>query len=223
MEISVYFISHKPSKRFYVGQSSKTTTRLANHRNMLKRGDHHCIHLQRAWDMYGESEFDFIRFQSFETKAEAMKAEQALLDKYFSTGVLFNSASSNDPRIGIQWATTKEARKRTSVTRSKAPHLLEQLSNARKNAFTPEAIAKRVANTKKNGNSFSTRRMAVRAINCANGDRFSFASMSEAASMTGASRGNIYSCCNGKRRIVNGFVFTYEWMLGEPETEINGI
>lgn len=220
MEITVYSISHKASGRFYVGQSSKTTSRLGSHKNMLKRGGHHCVHLQRAWDMYGESEFEFIRLQSFDTAAEAINAEQALLDKWFPTGVLFNSASSNDPRIGIRWATTKEARKRTSVTRSKTPRLLEQLSNARKNAFTPEAIAKRVANTRSNGTACAGLRMPVRAMNHETGERLRFISASEAARVTGFSPGNITSCCNGKRRIVNGFVFTYEWMV-EPETENN--
>ena len=222
MEISVYSISHKPSGRFYVGHSSKTTTRFSSHKNMLRRGDHHCTHLQRAWDLYGESEFEFIRLQSFDTTAEAINAEQKLLDKWFSTGALFNSAKSNDPRICIQLASGKEARRRLSVTRSQAPHLLEQLSNARKNAFTPEAIARRVANTKSNGTACAAQRMPVRAVNHKTGETLRFISAAEAARVTGFSRGNINSCCNGSRRIVNGFVFTYEWMLGEPETESTG-
>lgn len=220
MGISVYSILHKASGRFYVGQSSKTTTRFSSHRNMLRRGDHHCSHLQRAWDLYGESEFEFVRLQPFSTAAEAIAAEQKLLDIWFPTGSLFNSARSNDPKICIQLATSKEARKRTSVTRSTAPHLLAQLSNARKSAFTPEAIARRVASTRSNGVGFcAAQRMPVRAMNHTTGKAMRFISVSEAARITGLSKGNISSCCNGTRLTTGGFSFTYEWMLVEPESE----
>lgn len=222
-DISVYTITHIASGQFYVGYSQNTKTRFSSHLNMLKRGDHHCAHLQRAWNLYGESEFEFIRLQSFHTAADAIIEEQKLLDKWFSTGVLFNSARSNDPRICIQLATSKEARRRTSITRSKAPHLLEQLSNARKNAFTPESIARRVASTRRNGIGFgAAQRMPVRAVNHETGERLRFISASEAVRVTGFSRGDIYSCCNGKRLTANGFVFTYEWMLAEPEPKKSG-
>ena len=219
MDITVYSISHTASGRFYVGQSSKTAARLSSHRNMLRRGDHHCVHLQRAWDAYGESAFQFLRLASFDAHEDAIKEEQRILDELFATGALFNSARSNDPKISILFATSKEARKRASLTRSKAPHLLAQLADARKNAFTKDAIAKRVASTKRNGTACAAQRMPVIAMDYATGQSRRFISLAEASRVTGASHGNIHSCCNGIRRIANGFVFTYEWMLVEPRCE----
>jgi group I intron endonuclease len=88
--IGVYAIIHKPSGKFYVGSSNNTKARLTTHRRELKRNNHHCKHLQRAWSKYGETEFEFKDFLEFNTLEEARKIEQFYIDLYIKTS-LFNA------------------------------------------------------------------------------------------------------------------------------------
>lgn len=56
----VYEIRNKINDKRYIGSTTMTfTKRLEHHRCLLKNGTHKNIHLQRAWDKYGEDNFDF--------------------------------------------------------------------------------------------------------------------------------------------------------------------
>ena len=56
MNIGIYSIQHISGK-LYVGQSFDIDSRLKAHRYLLNRNDHHCKHLQHAWNKYGPSQF----------------------------------------------------------------------------------------------------------------------------------------------------------------------
>jgi group I intron endonuclease len=221
MGIGVYSITHKASGRFYVGQSRHMGRRFGSHKNLLRRGTHHSIYLQRAWNLYGESAFEFVRLKSCDTIDDALKEEQRILDEMFSTGVLFNMDKSNDPKIGIQRTRTAPARIRMSIARRDNPHLMELLAHAGRMSHTPEAQAKRNATLRSSGMACATLRIPVRATSVANGDVLRFISIAEAMKATGAGRGNIYSCCVGERRETKGFVFSYEWMMSDPNDPIS--
>lgn len=55
----IYIILHKKSKKWYVGQSEDIWKRWSVHKTGLKYGEHHCQHLQRMWNKYGEDAFLF--------------------------------------------------------------------------------------------------------------------------------------------------------------------
>ena len=55
----VYMIKNKINGKFYIGSSVDITYRWARHKRQLRNGNHHSIHLQRAWDKYGEENFEF--------------------------------------------------------------------------------------------------------------------------------------------------------------------
>lgn len=57
---SIYKIRNKVNGKYYIGRSDQIKTRFARHRYELRQGRHHCIHLQRAWDKYGEIAFEFV-------------------------------------------------------------------------------------------------------------------------------------------------------------------
>jgi hypothetical protein len=59
MLVAIYAIRHVASGCCYFGSTSSPKRRLAAHRRMLRKGTHHCIHLQRAWDLYGADSFAF--------------------------------------------------------------------------------------------------------------------------------------------------------------------
>lgn len=56
----IYEILNTVNGKRYIGQASKFAKRFAEHRQALKRGDHHSRHLQAAWDKYGNEAFIFL-------------------------------------------------------------------------------------------------------------------------------------------------------------------
>lgn len=181
--IGVYAIVHSPSGRRYVGHSINVGTRLHVHRCLLRQSKHHCIHLQRAWDKYGESAFDFVTVIECATQSDAFAAEQALLDAEFSTGRLFNSLAVNQP--------------------------LAALNAARALARTPDAIKRRVESTRASGRYCAGQRTPVYSIRVADGAVDHFPSLAEAARTRGVSRGNVHGCCVGERVRVGGYSYGY--------------
>jgi group I intron endonuclease len=57
--IGIYRIRCIVSGRSYIGSSNHINRRWAQHRSSLRKGSHHSAALQRAWNKYGESSFEF--------------------------------------------------------------------------------------------------------------------------------------------------------------------
>jgi DNA adenine methylase len=55
----IYEIANRVNGKRYIGSAAYFNKRWSQHRHQLRRGTHHCAHLQRAWTKYGESEFVF--------------------------------------------------------------------------------------------------------------------------------------------------------------------
>lgn len=80
--IGVYTILHKPSGQFYVGSSNDIKNRIATHKRELKRNNHHCNHLQRAWNLYDKNEFEFKEFIETIDLQKAREIEQFYIDLF---------------------------------------------------------------------------------------------------------------------------------------------
>jgi group I intron endonuclease len=57
--IGIYKIKNLVNDKCYYGSSKNIEKRWVIHKNHLKNGKHHNIHLQRSWDKYGENNFVF--------------------------------------------------------------------------------------------------------------------------------------------------------------------
>lgn len=55
----VYIIENKINNKVYIGASKDTYNRLCDHKVMLRGNNHHNIHLQSAFNKYGEENFIF--------------------------------------------------------------------------------------------------------------------------------------------------------------------
>lgn len=55
----IYAVVLIASGKRYVGSAADVVLRWTVHRYHLRRGTHHCQHLQRAWTKYGEKKFRF--------------------------------------------------------------------------------------------------------------------------------------------------------------------
>lgn len=206
-DISVYGIWHRFTQMVYIGHSKSTERRFASHRNALRRGAHHCGHLQNAWTKDGESAFEFRRLVVCGTKAEALEVEQDYLSAFFEKGYLFNSAGSNDPQVFMRAAHSSSARqKNTESKRASAAFRASSMANLSK-ALTPDAIARRVAATHKSGKWVAATWRPVIAMRLGTGEFILFHNVTAAAKFTGTSHGNIGLCLQGRRLQAKGFRF----------------
>lgn len=69
---------------FYVGKSVNLRKRQQEHFKCLRKGRHPNSHLQRAWDRYGESAFQFSILEG-SSRDQLVEREQATLDRFRQT------------------------------------------------------------------------------------------------------------------------------------------
>src|SRR4051812_40627832 len=84
----VYAIVHLRSGRRYVGSAAYVVGRWTVHRHQLRKGNHHCSYLQRAWNKYDEDQFRFKLLESCAVNGLA-QLEQHYMDET-PPGKLFN-------------------------------------------------------------------------------------------------------------------------------------
>jgi len=94
--IGLYSIKHKDSGKQYIGSSVDIKGRITTHLKMLRRNEHHCDHLQRAWNLYGESKFVLVPILQADTIEFIREIEQRYLDEFFGE-TLYNT---NNKAIG---------------------------------------------------------------------------------------------------------------------------
>jgi len=73
----IYKIINKINGHYYIGSSKNIISRWYDHRKFLKRGNHHSIILQRAWNKYGKSSFEMT---IIELTNQLLPREQFYLD-----------------------------------------------------------------------------------------------------------------------------------------------
>lgn len=78
MKSGIYIILNLINGKFYIGSSKNLRKRKLTHFQHLRRNIHHCIHMQRAFNKYGEKPFIFIELIYCENYKEI---EQSMLDK----------------------------------------------------------------------------------------------------------------------------------------------
>lgn len=205
--IAVYLITQKYQQKHYIGYSIDVLKRFSAHRNMLRRNDHHCIHLQRAWNLYGGDSFDFHIMKIFNNINDAVDFEQLFLENL--DNFFYNIADSNDPKDIIRFVLTKDAIKKGSETKKKSQKFLISLAKNREKAYTKEARAKRIATLKKNGLCGKAARKKIIAINIKTNEKLFFDSIKEASDILKISKGNICMCCKSTRKSASGYLFQY--------------
>lgn len=85
----IYRIKNLLNNKFYIGSAKNLKLRWFDHRKLLRKNAHFNFHLQRAWNLHGESSFEFecIEFCEFE---KLIEIEQLYLNKYYHLNVLYN-------------------------------------------------------------------------------------------------------------------------------------
>ena len=79
----VYAIKNKINGKMYIGSSRQYgDNRWKRHRKELRVGIHYSEHLQRAWNKYGETNFEYIILEQVGVGQDQWEREQYWLDLY---------------------------------------------------------------------------------------------------------------------------------------------
>lgn len=98
----IYKIINTVNGKFYVGSTGNMYERTRGHRNLLRRGRHHCKHLQAAWNKYGERAFVFVVVEKVEAYDLLQKAEDVWLLEHVGKDYCYNTSLYSDaPMRGI--------------------------------------------------------------------------------------------------------------------------
>lgn len=99
----IYKIVNLINDKFYVGSTNNQRERFRTHRNKLRRGVHHCAHLQASWLKYGEEKFAFKVVAQVPDEASLQEAEDAWLVAHVGKAHCYNTGlRSGAPMRGIQ-------------------------------------------------------------------------------------------------------------------------
>ena len=122
MKNVIYQIRNVVNGKIYIGSAVDSRVRFEKHRRHLRKGSHHCAHLQASWNKHGE---DVFKFEILEVVyGDLLKAEQRWIDQYYGNGKCYNTARYADaPMRGRKH--TEEAKKRMQEAQPKgASHYL---------------------------------------------------------------------------------------------------
>jgi len=92
----IYKIRNVTNQKFYVGSTTNKRERFRSHRSRLRRGAHHCPHLQAAWGKYGEECFVFEVVEVVDCADSLWEAEERWLSEHFGKPHCYNAGRSPD-------------------------------------------------------------------------------------------------------------------------------
>jgi group I intron endonuclease len=110
--MNIYKIENMINGKVYVGSETVDNTRWKTHLYRLKKGNHHSIKLQRAWNKYGEINFSFSIIESgIITNNLLLEREQCYIDTLYSDYNICRIAGNTK---GVKQ--TPESNKKRSLT-----------------------------------------------------------------------------------------------------------
>ena len=92
----LYKITNVVNGKFYVGSTGNVRERFRQHRNKLRRGVHHCAHLQAAWNKYGEDCFKFSIIEHIASMEALVEAENKWLIDHVGKENCYNAGTRAD-------------------------------------------------------------------------------------------------------------------------------
>lgn len=143
-KVGIYRITNSVNGKHYVGSTSAMRTRWSQHRAQLRRGDHHCTHLQNAWNKYGEASFEFVIIEECEV-GQLLEREQVHLDamgEYNTLRIAGSPRGYKHSQETIDRLTGREVSKETRAKLSELAKARDFGAIRRGATQTPETRAK---------------------------------------------------------------------------------
>ena len=113
MTSAIYAIVNQVTRDMYVGSAVVVNRRWSSHRSQLRKGTHHCKHLQNAHVKYGEQSFDWEIIEFVDDTNKLIKREQFWID-FFKP--IYNKRAIADSCLGLK--RSEESRLKMSVAQT---------------------------------------------------------------------------------------------------------
>jgi hypothetical protein len=113
MAAAIYAIVNNVTLDMYVGSAVAVNRRWNVHICNLRKGKHHCKHLQNAHAKYGENAFDWEVIQFVEDKTKLIQKEQFWID-FFKPA--YNKRKIADSCLGVK--RSNESRLKMSIAQT---------------------------------------------------------------------------------------------------------
>ena len=123
MSSGIYQIRNTVNNKQYIGSAVNLNKRWKEHRLALRKGIHHSVLLQRAWNKYTEDSFEFRIIEECE-KAGLIKREQYYLD---SLNPEYNVCKIAGSQRGMKRSV--ETKKKMSIVRKGRKLSVEWIEN----------------------------------------------------------------------------------------------
>ena len=124
----IYSITNTINNKKYIGSTAKSfISRFTQHISKLKLGKHHCVHLQYAWNKYGEETFQFSIEEIMEDISILLDKEAEYIKRYNS----YISGYNANPNPNTSPMYNSNSKEKSSITHKR------QWENLR-NSMTPE-------------------------------------------------------------------------------------
>jgi len=109
----IYKILNKKNNKIYIGSSVDIYARWVTHKHLLNKNKHSSTHLQNAWNLYGEQEFEFTIVEEVEVENLIFR-EQYWLDllKTYTQECGYNILEKAGTTLGFKH--TDEAKRKIS-------------------------------------------------------------------------------------------------------------
>jgi group I intron endonuclease len=122
----VYAITHLASGRVYVGSASNISVRWKNHLITLRNKTHRNRFLQRAWNKYGESAFQWLIIEPASNAADLIAREQNWIDSLKASNPRhgYNAAPVAGSSLGVKH-TPETIQKYRDAARARPPRSAE--------------------------------------------------------------------------------------------------
>jgi len=103
MSSGIYQIYCKANKKVYIGQTNNLERRFAEHKKLLNSSKmkHHCIHLKRAWQLYGPDQFEFKILEECAID-KLNEREQIYIDSYNKEKLFNIGLIAEAPKRGVK-------------------------------------------------------------------------------------------------------------------------
>lgn len=103
----IYKIINIINGKFYVGSTVNQRERFRAHRTRLRNNNHHCAHLQYAWNKYGEDNFIFKVIAHIPEDESIHEAENLWLSEHVGKEHCYNTSKFSEAPMKGRNHTTK--------------------------------------------------------------------------------------------------------------------
>ena len=157
----VYEIYCSANQASYIGSAVCLARRKKEHLDLLRRNRHHSIHLQRAWNLYGESVFMF-RVLEFCDPVSLLMREQYFIDSLHpSFNIAKYTIASFKGRHHTEKSNLKNSAKARERMRKGGPAITNLIKKLTGRKVPPEVVAKSAAsNTGKKRSDITKNRIS---------------------------------------------------------------